>query len=286
MFPSGSDFSARDAAARHRHRGARMRQSRQRQWFERLRIHLQECLGRGFARGPHGQTGGLARAAARLHLAAAFDEMVPEKERVAVFALGSYGVGEPRITSDLDLLVVADGVELPDLMQRLQIINQWFTDGRILKLDFRLRAERASAPLVQDLAFYEDYFRSRASLWERVAFAKCAAWWGGEEITRAFMRKLRAFVARPFTPDEIARLIEMRRSVESLAPRHFAEWDTKRSAGGRYDIEYLTAVGMAATCADRLDYFTMSTRAVALVRAGFGAADHGRRSRRGGSFTP
>jgi glutamate-ammonia-ligase adenylyltransferase len=196
---------------------------------------------------------------------------------VAVFALGSYGVGEPRITSDLDLVVVADGVDLPDLMQRVQIINQWFTDGRILKLDFRLRAEGASAPLVQDLGFYEDYFRARASLWERVAFAKCAPWWGGDEIKRAFVRKLRAFVARPFTVDEVARLAEVRRSVEGIAPRHFSEWDTKRSAGGRYDLEYLTALGMSTTCAERLDYFTMTTRERidALVGTGFLSNDQG-----------
>ena len=277
--PEWERFSGREAAARGSTAAATDRQGRQRLWFERLRLYaFGECLHRRFQRGPYGLTGEVARAhGARLHIAAAFDEMVPEKERVAVFALGSYGVGEPRITSDLDLVVVADGVDLPDLMQRVQIINQWFTDGRILKLDFRLRAEGASAPLIQDLAFYEDYFRARASLWERVAFAKCAPWWGGDEIKRAFMRRLRPFVAQPFTPDEIARLGEVRRAVESIAPRHFQEWDTKRSAGGRYDVEYLTALGMAATCTDRLDYFTMSTRERidALVGAGFVSADEG-----------
>jgi glutamine synthetase adenylyltransferase len=69
----------------------------------------------------------------------------------------------------------------------------------------------------------------------------------------------------------------MRHRVELLAPKQFVEWDTKRSAGGRYDIEYLAAVGMAATCADRLDYFTMSTpeRVRALVRSGFLSAEDG-----------
>jgi glutamate-ammonia-ligase adenylyltransferase len=197
--------------------------------------------------------------------------MVPEKERVAVFAMGSYGVGEPRVTSDLDLLVVADDVDLPDLVQRVQVINQWFTDGRILKLDFRLRAEGASSPLVQDLSFYDEYFKTRASLWERVAFAKCAPWWGGEKVRREFLRKLRSFAARPFSPEEIVSLVEMRKRVEGLAPKTFVEWDTKRSAGGRYDIEYLVAIGMAATCTDRVDYFTMSTgeRVDALVETGF-----------------
>ena len=264
-------FSARDAVQRGK--AAEERRLRQREWFERLRLRtFVECARIGFAPNPHGATGELARAAAaRLHLLTAFDEMIPEREHVAVFALGSYAVGEPRITSDLDLMVVADGVDLPDLMQRLQAVNQWFSDGHILKLDFRLRAEGASAPLVQDITFYEEYFRSRASLWERVAFAKCAPWWGGEEVRRRFQRLLRSFAAQPFTREEVAQLLEMRRRVESLAPRLFAEWDTKRSAGGRYDIEYLTAIGLAASAKDRLDYFTMNTRerVTALADVGF-----------------
>jgi glutamate-ammonia-ligase adenylyltransferase len=220
----------------------------------------------------------LARAAAaRLHLNAALDEMVREHEHVAVFALGSYAVGEPRITSDVDLVVVTDGVDLPDLTQRLQVVNQWFSDGRILKLDFRLRAEGASSPLVQDILFYEEYFRARASLWERVAFAKCAAWWGGEDVRRRFQRLLRSFAAKPFTREEVSQVLEMRRKVESLAPRQFAEWDTKRSAGGRYDIEYLCAIGLSAGANDRLDYFTMNTRerVSALVDVGFVSAEDG-----------
>ncbi len=277
-LPEWERFSAQDAFARGSSRFEERRE-RQRRWFERLRLlAFTESFRHGFQPGPHGITGERARAAAaRLHLQTAFGEMVPEKERVAVFALGSYGAGEPRITSDLDLLVVADGVDLPDLMERVQAINQWFTDGRILKLDFRLRAEGASSPLVQDLSFYDDYFTSRASLWERVAFTKCTPWWGGEKIRLAFLRRLRSFAARAFTPEEITSLAGMRRRVEGLAPKKFVEWDTKRSAGGRYDIEYIVATGMAAACSSRVDYFTMSTgeRIDALVDAGFLAAQDG-----------
>ncbi|HEX6791694.1 MAG TPA: nucleotidyltransferase domain-containing protein [Candidatus Krumholzibacteria bacterium] len=272
--PEWERFAATDATARAVRTGvAAERQNRERLWFERLRLYtFADCLRHRFAAGPHGITGELARAhAARLHLTAAFQEMVPEKERVAVFAFGSHATGEPRIHSDLDLIVVADGVDLPELMTRVQAINSWFVDGRILKLDFRLRAEGASSPLVQDLAFYDDYFARRASLWERIAFAKCAFWWGGEEIRRQFQRRLRSFAVRPFSKEEVVQLAQMRRRVEGLAPKHFTEWDTKRSAGGRYDIEYLNAVGMAETCGDRLDYFTMSTaeRVRALVQSGY-----------------
>jgi len=110
-----------------------------------------------------------------------------------------------------------------------------------------------------------------------VAFTKCTPWWGGEKIRLAFLRRLRSFAARAFTPEEITSLAGMRRRVEGLAPKKFVEWDTKRSAGGRYDIEYIVATGMAAACSSRVDYFTMSTgdRIDALVDAGFLAAQDG-----------
>jgi len=277
--PEWERFSAADATARLNRSAAVERQNRERLWFERLRLFtFADSMRRGFNGGPHGLTGELARAkAARTHLCAAFEEMVPEKERVAVFAFGSYATGEPRIHSDLDLIVVADGVDLPDLMTRVQVINQWFIGGRILKLDFRLRAEGASSPLVQDLAFYDDYFGKRASLWERVAFAKCSFWWGGDETRRQFQRRLRSFVVRKISAQEIAQLAGMRKRVEGIAPKFFVEWDTKRSAGARYDIEYLTAVGMAKTCPDRLDFFTMSTpeRVRCLVQSGFLSEEEG-----------
>jgi [glutamine synthetase] adenylyltransferase / [glutamine synthetase]-adenylyl-L-tyrosine phosphorylase len=270
-------FSARDAV--HRDAAAEERQTRQREWFERLRMRtFADCARGRFSPGPHGLTGEAARAAAaRVHLITAFDAMIPEREHVAVFALGSYAVGEPRIASDLDLLVVADEVDLPDLAQRLQVINQWFSEGRILKLDFRLRAEGASSPLVQDMEFYQEYFRERASLWERVAFVKCAPWWGGDKVRRRFQQHLRSFAAKPFTRNDRARLMDMRHKVESLAPRHFSVWETKRSVGGRYDIEYLCAIGLSASAKDRLDYFTMTTRerVDALVKASFVSAQEG-----------
>jgi glutamine synthetase adenylyltransferase len=178
---------------------------------------------------------------------------------IAVFALGSYAVDEPRMSSDLDLVVVTDGADVPAVTTAVQLINRWFTDGNVLKLDFRLRGEGASAPLVQEVSFYRDYFARRVSLWERVALSKCRAWWGDERTQAAFLEALRTVVAAPFTPDQVAQLASVRTRVEGLAPKRFPVWETKRSAGARYDIEYLTAIGLASSDADD-DFFALTTR--------------------------
>jgi glutamine synthetase adenylyltransferase len=176
----------------------------------------------------------------------AFDNVIAEKERVALIALGSFAVGEPRLFSDLDVIVVSDGADTPAVAADVQLLSRWFTDGRIVKLDFRLRGEGASSPLVQDVAFYRQYMERRISLWEKVAFAKCRHWWGGDAVAARFLELVGAAIARPFSREEMTSLVQMRRSIETLAPRTHTVWETKRSAGGRYDIEYLTAIGMAA----------------------------------------
>jgi len=203
---------------------------------------------------------GRARAwAAARQVSAAFDSVFGNVDGIALFAMGSYAVDEPRMTSDLDLVVVTDGANIPEVTSGVQMINSWFTDGNILKLDFRLRGEGASAPLVQDVSYYSEYFAGRMALWERVAFSKCRPWWGDAGTQEKFLELLRSASAKPFKSDDITSLAGVRARVEALAPSKFPGWDTKRLAGGRYDIEYITAIGMAACAHDDKEFFSLTT---------------------------
>ncbi len=226
---------------------------RQKLWLDRTRIagfvgdHVEGRIGSRspamLTRSVHEMVGGM------------FDQKVGQGSPVALFALGSFAVGEPRVFSDLDVIVVAGGADIPAVTGQVQSINRWFDERGLVKLDFRLRGEGASAPLVQDINFYRQYFDTRMSLWEKVAFAKCRFWWGDEDLAGQFVDALRSAVAHPFTAEETATLIRSRKSIETLAPRVLPEWETKRSAGGRYDIEYLTAAGLAgATPGDEYEF--------------------------------
>lgn len=255
-IPETDRYDAAAAAANDR--SASERRDRQRARLDRTRIggFILDVIGR---RLPFWLPLVLNRAIQRL-LVDAFDRAIDPEEKVAVFSLGSFAVGEPRLFSDLDLIVVIDGADTVKITKQVQFINQWFTDGNIVKLDFRLRGEGASAPLVQDVAFYENYFAGRMSLWERVAFAKCAHWWGEGAVADKFLDLLHVSVARPFTSSDIASLVKMRKSIEKLAPRTLPAWETKRSPGGRYDIEYITAIGLAKTV--QRDDYQFSTNSV------------------------
>lgn len=236
---------------------ADQRCARQRAWFDRTRLRE---FAAAYGRKLQSPLGGENRTwVATRQIIAAFNSAMEGVKGVAVFALGSYAAAEARMRSDLDLIVVTDGIDLPDITSRVQVINRWFTDGRVLKLDFRLRGEGASAPLVQDLSFYKNYFGARLSPWERVALSKCRAWWGDNSLREQFENELRTVVAHAFTNEEIRSLVETRHRIESLAPKQFTVWDTKQSVGARYDIEYLTAIGMAQCAKNDDDFFGLPT---------------------------
>ena len=222
---------------------ARRRREHQQAWFERaaLQVFATQWQRRFSAR-----VGGASRAlVAARQVAAALDATLPARG-VAVFALGSYATEDARPSSDLDLVVVTDGVDAAEVARGVQAINRWFGEGGMLRIDFRLRGEGAGAPLAQDLSFYRDYFERRLATWERVALMRCRPWWGDRDVQRAFLDLVHDAVFRPFDAADLATLVDVRRRLEATSPRRYRVWDTRRAPGGRYDVEYVTAVGLAA----------------------------------------
>jgi glutamate-ammonia-ligase adenylyltransferase len=184
-------------------------------------------------------------ATVRESLSIVFERLVADPRGVALLALGSFGAGEPRIESDADVLVVTEGREIEPVTRCVHALNRVFSDGGLLKMDFRLRGEGANAPLVQDVDYYKRYFTTRMAPWEHVAFAKCAYWWGDEKVAGAFFDALLAVTSAPLTAERLTSLLDMRRRLGSLTPKGAERFETKRSLGGRYDIEYLAAIGLA-----------------------------------------
>jgi glutamate-ammonia-ligase adenylyltransferase len=189
----------------------------------------------------------------------ASENLLGKDAESALFTLGSFAVSEPRFTSDIDLLLVTRANDTEQITKKLHVLNSVISESGIFKLDFRLRGEGANAPLVQTVDFYENYFRTRMSLWERIAFSKYVCWWGCDEIAANLHQTLTKILAKPFSKTEIESLVQMRKKLETLAGHRIEDWETKRSAGGRYDIEYLCAIGLAQTTR-REDYpFTATT---------------------------
>jgi glutamate-ammonia-ligase adenylyltransferase len=177
--------------------------------------------------------------------ASASDALFRDRTDVVIFALGSFGVCEPRLTSDLDLLVVARGGELEPITRGIHTLNSVTERANLFKLDFRLRGEGANAPLVQDIESYKRYFEKRMSPWEKIAFAKCAHWYGDPSLATEFVDALMPHLTTAPDRPTIESLTTTRDSLETLVPAGAERLETKRSKGGRYDVDYLCAIGLA-----------------------------------------
>jgi glutamate-ammonia-ligase adenylyltransferase len=184
-------------------------------------------------------------ASARSVTTSACEALFGDGTDVVIFALGSFGIEEPRLTSDLDLLVVARGGDLEPITRGIHALNGVTERASLFKLDFRLRGEGANAPLVQDIASYKRYFETRMSPWERIAFAKCAHWYGERALAAEFIDALAPHLITELDRDTVESLVETRDRLETLVPNGAELLETKRSRGGRYDIDYLCAIGLA-----------------------------------------
>ena len=82
--------------------------------------------------------------------------------------LGSFGSSNMNFASDVDLIIVTDNIaDHPDIQRDFQnLVN---TISEILKpfaVDFKLRPEGKSSPLVWGIENYRDYLNNRARVWE------------------------------------------------------------------------------------------------------------------------
>ncbi len=131
----------------------------------------------------------------------------------AVIAMGKLGGGELNYSSDVDLIYVYasdDGRTYPTSKASSAISNEEYfeylgreltralgevtQEGYVFRVDLRLRAEGSVGRLARPLASYEQYYRTRGQVWERLALLKAWPVAGDPAVGRAFLRQGCAFV--------------------------------------------------------------------------------------------
>ncbi len=82
--------------------------------------------------------------------------------------LGSYGAQNMNFASDVDLVVIVENIENSDDVQKdfQKILGRAKEILKPFDVDFRLRPEGKSSPLVWDIKNYSEYINKRARIWE------------------------------------------------------------------------------------------------------------------------
>ncbi|MEM8886208.1 MAG: bifunctional [glutamate--ammonia ligase]-adenylyl-L-tyrosine phosphorylase/[glutamate--ammonia-ligase] adenylyltransferase, partial [Planctomycetota bacterium] len=177
---------------------------------------------------------------------------------VAVLAMGKLGGSELNYSSDIDLIFLygkegeTDGgprgerITNREFFHRLtkqvtREVDAMTPDGRMYRVDLRLRPEGATGSLVRTLASTLAYYRRLGETWERQAHLKARCIAGDRQLGDEFVRAMREWVyGRGLSFDEIAAIKRIKRRIEDRTEQRGEErHEVKLGYGGIRDVEFI-----------------------------------------------
>lgn len=165
------------------------------------------------------------------------------QEKVALFALGKLGSHELNLSSDVDVLLVAENEEaisLSHLRKFQKILTERTFQGFVFRVDFDLRPGGKQGPLIPTIDQFKDYYGNYGETWERLAFVRLRPVCGDVQVQNEVMAFAKKFSFRKhldFT------LLEDLKTLRSKIQGHY--WartqddviDLKLGIGGIRDVE-------------------------------------------------
>jgi glutamate-ammonia-ligase adenylyltransferase len=167
----------------------------------------------------------------------------------AVFALGKLGGRELSVHSDLDLVFLYRGephdaetfARYQGFVQRVhEVLETPTAEGIVYRLDTRLRPEGRKGALASPLVAFKRYLRTRAEIWERLAWTRCRFLAGDAGLAADAARAVTAFVYGAWSPEIPAYVDRVRTRMErELAREDGSRLDFKVGTGGLTDIDFV-----------------------------------------------
>jgi len=173
----------------------------------------------------------------------------------AIFGLGKLGGRELNFGSDLDILFVYDepGIQQgthsqAELMAHYvkiarliyELTSEMTTGGYAYKVDTGLRPEGSRGDLVLSVQAYEEYFKTRARIWERQAMTRVRFVAGNPELGEKFLKVAHEFTYhKKFEYGSLIEISRLRERMEKELARESKKGkNIKLGFGGLVDIEF------------------------------------------------
>jgi [glutamine synthetase] adenylyltransferase / [glutamine synthetase]-adenylyl-L-tyrosine phosphorylase len=171
---------------------------------------------------------------------------------LAAVGLGKLGGQELNFSSDIDLMFVYDRDEpLAGLGERIQSTFEFYSrlaefcvralsdmtaEGRLYRVDLRLRPDGSSGALVMSSRSYLTYYETRGELWERQMLLKARIVAGNQETGTVWLNGLLPFLfPKTQLKSPLAEIAEIKRQIEA---RSDSEVNVKLGSGGIRDVEF------------------------------------------------
>lgn len=160
-----------------------------------------------------------------------------------LFALGKHGSMELNLSSDIDLLLVAEPKHALEVEKRLRrFMHRLHVPGEFgfcFRLDFDLRPGGKMGPLITTPSQFQDYYWSQGETWERLALVRMRAITGTKPLENQITSLARKFSYRKFLDFTLLEdLKALRSQVHTKGfQRKENELHIKLEVGGIRDIE-------------------------------------------------
>ncbi len=181
-----------------------------------------------------------------------------KEQQLVVVALGKLGAWELNFSSDVDLVFAypeegetvggARPLTVHEFFTRLgqhlvQLLSTPSPEGRVFRMDMRLRPFGDSGPLVTGFDAMESYYQTHGRDWERYAWVKARPVAGDRRAGEQLMSILRPFVYRRyFDYGAFESLRQMKQLIRQEVRRKGLEGNIKLGAGGIREIEFTAQV--------------------------------------------
>ena len=177
--------------------------------------------------------------------------------RLLVLAMGKLGGGELNFSSDIDVVFLypdeatlpgRDADDVEDYFRRaaqllIKLLDQVTDDGRVYRVDTRLRPFGASGPLAVGVAAFEAYLVQHGRDWERYAYVKARLVTGAEHADAVFDEILTPFVYRRYLDYGVFEALRaMKRLIAKEVARKDMRDNIKLGPGGIREIEFIAQV--------------------------------------------
>ena len=166
------------------------------------------------------------------------------KMPLAVVALGKLGGEELNYSSDIDLLLLADGPDETTLKIAQKLVRElgrMTSEGFLYRVDMRLRPWGSSGPLVADVAAYGEYLETHAAAWELQSLVKARAVAGDRMVGDRVLATVSRLIVEKSRTGQREMVRDMKRRIEEALPRKLREHgEVKSGVGSIRDIEFVT----------------------------------------------
>lgn len=183
-------------------------------------------------------------------------ENEPEREipEYCLVSLGKLGGLELNFSSDVDLMCFYDDNEnKPENLELFDSIVKKFIDvcsnptneGYLYRIDFRLRPDGKYSPLARSITYYQIYYESYGSDWERQMLLKMNFLSGSKDLYEKFQKFVHSFIFHGVFFDSpkvfIKKFRNIYQNISSTDPTD-NKINIKHFSGGIRDVEFSVQV--------------------------------------------